>query len=192
MTAPTRIEADFDDIIIDSAVAWQSGDPTSITRGSLSFDPQEEWEQYDFPGKRMNALLLTECVRSRPVIKGSMMMTGENQFLIYRPGGTWSNASEAGGIITTGIRQFTPGAMRAALSTGVYLANFIVIWKRQRNDYIAVEFPKALCTKYGIGSNDNDEGLIPVEIEARQANDGTPKTSVPYLIHTLPSGFAFA
>jgi hypothetical protein len=192
VTSPTLIDADFGDIIIDSAVAWQSGDPTSITRGSLSFEPNEEWEHYDFPGKRMNRLLLTECVRSRPVVKGSMMMTGESQFLIYRPGGSWSNSASAGGIITTGIRQFTPGAMRAALSEGDYLQNFIVIWKRQRGDFIAVEFPLALCTHYGITANDGDEGLIPVEFEARQENAGTPKTSVPYLIHTLPSSFAFA
>lgn len=191
-TQPTLIDADFGDIVIDSAVAWQSGDPTSITRGALSFDPQEEWESYSFPGKTTNVVGLHECVRSRPVVKGTMMLTGESQFLLYRPGGSWANAANAGSIITTGIREYTPGVFRSALSEGAYLQNFIVIWKRQRGDFIAVEFPLALCVKYGISSADKDEGQIPVEIEARQENDGTPRTTRPYLIHMLPSSFAFA
>src|SRR5690349_18716006 len=152
-TPYTQIDADFADVIIDSAVAWQSGAPTSITRGSLSFAPNEEWEHYDFPGKTAPVVGLGEVVRARPVVKGSMMMSGEAQFLIYRPGGTWADTATAGGIITTGAREFTPGAYRTALSEGDYLANFIVLWKRQRGDYLAVEFPLALCTKYGIASN---------------------------------------
>jgi len=192
VTAPTRIVGDFGDIIIDSAVAWQQGNPTSITRGSLSFAPNEEWEHYDFPGKTMPVVALGEVVRSRPVVSGSMMMAGESQFLIYRPGGTWANGTTAGGIITTGVRTYTPGAFRAPLSAGAYLENFIVLWKRQRGDFVAVEFPLALCTKYSIGAKDNDEGLIPVEFQARQENAGTPLASVPYLIHTLPADFEFA
>lgn len=184
--------AELLDIIIDSAVAWQMGNPTSITRGSLTFEPNEEWENYPFPGKTMAVVGLDEVVRSRPVIKGSMMLTGEDQFSMYRPGGSWADGASAGGVSAGDvydIRTFTPGAFRSTLGAGSYLENFIVIWKRLRGDYVAVEFPVALCTHYGIGSQDGDEGLVPVEFEARQENAGTPTASVPYLIHILPSTF---
>lgn len=184
--------AELLDIIIDSAVAWQLGNPMSITRGSLTFEPNEEWENYPFPGKTMAVVGLDECVRSRPVIKGSMMLTGEDQFSMYRPGGSWADGASAGGVSAGDvydIRTFTPGAFRSALGVGAYLENFIVIWKRLRGDYVAVEFPVALCTHFGIGSQDGDEGLVPVEFEARQENAGTPNASVPYLVHILPSTF---
>jgi hypothetical protein len=187
----STIAADLADIIIDSAVAWMLGNPMSITRGSLTFEPNEEWENYDFPGKTMPVVGLDEVVRSKPVVRGNMMLTGEDQLSMYRPGGDWADAESAGGasVGDSSIRTFTPGQFRSALAGGAYLENFIVIWKRLRGDYIAVEFPVALCTKYSIGSQDGDEGQIGVEIEARQANDGTPLSSIPYLIHILPSDF---
>jgi hypothetical protein len=187
----STVAADLADIIIDSAVAWMLGNPMSITRGSLTFEPNEEWENYDFPGKTMPVAGLDEVVRSKPVVRGTMMLTGEDQLSMYRPGGDWADADSAGGasVGDSSIRTFTPGQFRSALAGGAYLENFIVIWKRLRGDYLAVEFPVALCTKYGIGSQDGDEGQIGVEIEGRQANDGTPLSSIPYLIHILPSDF---
>jgi hypothetical protein len=187
MTAPLpfpmgNTAADVDDIIIDSAVAWQNGSQLAPTRGSLSFDPGEEWENYSFPGKTGPVAGLDEVVRSRPTIKGTMMLTGEAQFTVYRPGGTWSDGASAGGVTTSGIRTFTPGAFRASLNVGSYLENFIVFWKRQGGDYIAVEFRFALCTHYNIDSKDGDEGTIAVEFEAVQPNDATP----PYSVYTLP------
>ena len=184
--------AELADIIIDSAVAWQMGNPMSITRGSLTFEPNEEWENYPFPGKTMAVVGMDECVRSRPAVKGNMMLTGEDQFQMYRPGGTWTDGESAGGVSAGDvydIRTYTPGSFRSALGAGSYLENFIVIWKRIRGDYVAVEFPIALCTRYGIVAQDADEGMIAVEIEARQENEGTPKTSIPYLIHILPATF---
>ena len=134
---------------------------------------------------------LDEVVRSKPVVRGNMMLTGEDQLSMYRPGGDWADADSAGGasVGDSSIRTFTPGQFRSALAGGAYLEHYSVIWKRLRGDYIAVEFPVALCTTYGIGSQDGDEGQIGVEIEARQANDGTPLSSIPYLIHILPEDF---
>src|SRR5689334_16269365 len=122
--------ASFDDIIIDSAVAWQADNQLSPTRGSLTFEPNEDWEAYDFPGRTMPVAGLDEVVRSRPVIKGTMMLTGEGQFSVYRPDSTWANGSSAGGVTTSGIRTFTPGAFRTTLGVGAYLRDFLVVWKR--------------------------------------------------------------
>jgi hypothetical protein len=171
-----------------------AGNPTSITRGSLTFDAGEEWENYPFPGKAMAVAGLDEVVRSKPVIRGQMMMTGEQQFeLIYRPGGAWTDETTAGGQAAEGVRTYTPGAFRSPLSTSALIPQLMVIWKRLRGDYIAVEFPYALNTQFGIGSGDADEGLIPVEFEARQdLSSATPKTGVPYLVHILPSTFEFS
>jgi hypothetical protein len=181
--------ADFADIIIDSAVAYQGSTPISVARGGLKFEPNEVWENYTFPGKTMPVVGLDEVVSSRPTISGTMMMTGEAQFTVYRSGGSWGDAAEVVGIITTGARAFTPGAFRSPLAEGSYLQDLFVVWKRQRGDFIAVQFPFALCTHYGISSADGDEGQIAVEFEARQANDGTPATSPPYTVIVIPPTF---
>lgn len=183
---PGNVNADFDDIIIDSAVAWSGDSQISITRGALSFDPQEVWEDYDFPGKTMPVAGLDEVVSSRPIIKGTMMLTGEAQLSIYRPDGTWSDGASAGGVTTSGIRTFTPGAFRSTLVQAKYLRDFIVFWKRQRGDFIAVQFPFALCTKYDLKSQDGDEGMIAVEFEACQPNNAAPSSTPPYTVITLP------
>ena len=61
-----------------------------------------------------------------------------------------------------------------------------MFWKRQGGDYIAVQFPYALCTKYDIASKDGDEGMIAVEFEACQPNNAAPSTTPPYTVITLP------
>jgi hypothetical protein len=170
--------AELADIYYDAGVGYVAGNPLSITRGGGQFDPQEETEDYDFPGKCAPVEGLDEVVSVRPIIRTRFMLTGEYQFTIYRPGGTWADHASI-----EGARTYTPQAMRQALASGVYIRDFIFVWPRARGDYIAVHFPVALVKRYGMGSTDKDEGEIPVEVEAR-IPAGEPLTTVPYLIHT--------
>ena len=179
----TTVVGEFADIIIDSAVLIVDGMQLTISRGGWSFDPGEEWEDHSFPGRTMNTKGCRELVSLKPTIKGNAMMTGEAQITAYRPDGTWADHASI-----AGARTFTPNALRAYLTSSDYLSNVFIVWKRQRGDYIAVEFPTAVCGSYSIGSQDGDEGLIPLTIEAVQdLATGTTKTAVPYRIHTLPS-----
>ena len=41
---------DFDDIITDSAVLVIGGVQFTASRGGWSFEPNETWEDFDFPG----------------------------------------------------------------------------------------------------------------------------------------------
>lgn len=178
----STVIGDFADIILDSAVLIVNGMQLTISRGSWSFDPGEEWEDFPFPGRTMNVKGCRELVRLKPTIKGSAMMAGEVQISAYRPDGTWTDHATI-----AGARTFTPNALRAYL--GEYLSNVFIVWKRLRGDYIAVEFPDAVCGSYSLGSQDNDEGQFPLVIEAVQdlSLGGTTKTTVPYRLHTLPA-----
>jgi hypothetical protein len=174
------VVAELADIYYDAGVGYIAGNPFSITRGGISFDPQEVIEDYDFPGKRAPVEGCDEVVSSRPVMRTRFLLTGESQFEVYRPDGAWSDGE------IEGMRQYVLGAMGRALTTG-YLDNFLAVWPRARGDYIGVLFEKALCRKYTMGSTDKDEGGQDVEIEGR-IPAGDPLTTVPYQIFTLPAG----
>ena len=176
----STLSSEFADIIIDSATLIVNGMQLTASRGGWSFDPGEEWEDHSFPGKTMNTKGCRELVRLKPTIKGNAMMAGEVQISAYRPDGLWADHATI-----AGARTFTPNALRAYL--GEYLQNVFIVWKRQRGDYFAVEFPTAICGGYSIGSQDGDEGLFPLTIEAVQdLSTGTTRTAVPYRLHTLP------
>jgi hypothetical protein len=180
---PTADVAEFADIIIDSATLMVDGVELTISRGGWTFDPGEEWEDYAFPGKTMSTVGARSLVRLKPAIKGTAMLTGEDQITAYRPDGTWAAHSTI-----VGARTFTPGALRAYLTEADYLTNVICIWKRIRGDYIAVEFPFAVCGSWGIGATDGDEGLIQITIEAVQdTGTGTTRTRLPYRIRKVPT-----
>lgn len=178
MSTPAQEMAD---IFYDAGRVYVSGNQISITRGGVTFDPQEKWEDYEFPGKAAPVQGLDEVVESRPVLRTRMMLTGEYQFTVYRPGGTWSD-----GVVSQS-RTYTLPAMRAALATGFYLADVIAVWPRARGDFVAVHFPIALVRQYNMGSLDKDEGGLDIVFEARIPT-GEPNTTVPYRLHTYASG----
>jgi hypothetical protein len=182
--AETADVAEFADIIIDSAVLLIDGVQLSISRGGWTFDPGEEWEDYSFPGKTMSTVGARSLVRLKPTIKGTALLSGEDQITAYRPDGTWANHATI-----VGARTFTPNALRAYLTDADYLTDVICIWKRIRGDYIAVEFPYAVCGNWGINATDADEGLIQITIEAVQDNagTGTTRTRLPYRIRKVPT-----
>lgn len=173
---------DFSDILIDSAVLIVDGVQLTASRGGWSFDPGEEWDDFPFPGRVMNTKGCRELVRLKPTITGTAMIAGEAQISAYRPDGLWSDSAT-----TANVRLFRPNPVRADLTSTDYLQNVFVVWKRQRGDYIAVEFPYAIATSWSVGAQDGDEGLIALTIEAAQSPaSGTTTTRVPYRIHTLP------
>ena len=175
----SRPAAELADIYYDAGVGYIAGNPFSITTGGISFDPGEVLEEYEFPGKRAPVEGCFEFASASPVLRTRFMLTGEYQFEVYRPGGTWSDGE------LEGMRKYVMAALGAALTTG-YLDNFVAIWPRQRGDYIGVLFRKALCRKYGMGSTDKNEGGQDVEILG-VIPAGEPLNTVPYELFTLPA-----
>ena len=181
--AQTTDVAEFADIIVDSAVLMVDGVQLTISRGGWTFDPGEEWDDYSFPGKTMATVGARSLVRLKPTLKGAALLSGETQISAFRPDGTWSAHSTI-----VGARTFTPNALRSYLTDPDYLTNVICLWKRIRGDYIAVEFPYAVCGSFAIGSTDGDEGLLEVLIEAVQGTTGgTTRTRIPYRVRTVPT-----
>jgi hypothetical protein len=173
---------DFGDVIIDSAVLIINGVQLTTSRGGWTFDPGEEWDDFAFPGRVMNTKECRELVKLTPTLKGSAMIVGEDQVSAYRPGGTWSDSTTL-----EDVRLFRPNEVRTELTVADYLTDVFCVWKRQRGDYIAVEFPYAISTSWSLGAQDADEGLIPIVIEAAQSpSAGTTKTRIPYRVHTFP------
>lgn len=177
--------AELADILIDSAVLIVDGVQLTVSRGGWSFDPGEEWDDYSFPGKTMAVVGARQLVRLRPTFKATTLLSGEDQITALRPDGAWADHATI-----TGARTFTPNALRTYLTGADYLTNVWCLWKRQRGDYIAVEFPIAICGDWGVGATDGDEGLFQVVIEAVQDNataGGTTRTRPPYRIRTVPT-----
>lgn len=182
---PTPSVAEFADILIDSAILLIDGTQLTLSRGGWMFDPGEEWEDYPYPGRTMNTVGCRELVRLKPVIKGSALLSGEDQITAYRPDGTWADHASI-----TGARTFTPNDLRTYLGADEYLENVVCLWKRQRGDFIAVEFPVAICGQWNLGATDGDEGLFQIVIEAVQdyPATGTTKDRLPYRIRKTPVG----
>lgn len=176
----TPMAAELADIFYDAGVLYVDGNGFSITRGGAAapFDPGEEWESYEFPGFRAPVEGCDELVRCRPTIRVRCMLTGEYQFTVYRPDGTWADHATI-----DGARVYTLAAMGAALSASKYPKNVIVVWPRQRGDYVGVHFPVALGRRFTMSSADKDEGGLDMEFEAR-IPAGEPLTTVPYRIVT--------
>lgn len=174
---------DWRDVIYDSAVLYVDGDtPVSISRDSFRFEEQAVFDNYEYEGKVAPTYGGDEIVSIAPILTGKFMNVGEAQIARYQPGGAW-NGSDFD-------RTYTPSALRTALSAGVYLSDVRCIWKLWTGGYLQVRFPKALCTSYSIGSQDKNEGEIPVVIEARQnVGSGNPKLISTYYIDRLPAGW---
>src|SRR5690349_22709756 len=183
MTAPVPFAGDFDDIIIDSAQLIVDGTVFTLTRGGLTFEPGEEWDEFTYPGRTMATVGCRELVRLKPVIKGTALLTGEDQITAFRPDGVWADHATI-----TGARTFTPNDLREYFTAADYL-DVMCLWKRQRGDYIAVQFPVAVCGAWDLDAKDGDEGLQQIVLEAVQdyPTPGTTKTRPPYVIRTVPT-----
>lgn len=173
---------DFEDIIIDTAVVYHDeSTPVSITKQGARFDPGWQWDEYDYPGKTASTLGAAELAGMKPVVRTTFMTTGERHWLIYAPGGEWSDGPYG--------RRYTPPALRTAIDSAAYLTNVRTIWKRLRGDFIQVHFPKAIVRTHGIETVDRDEGGIPAEIEGVQdLSSGTPGTVPVYYVDILAEG----
>jgi hypothetical protein len=172
----------FRDLLIDTAVAYlDENKPLSISRGSLAFDPRAVFQPMDFDGQVGPVAGGDELVSLSPVVTGNLMFSGERHIAAYFPGGTWADSSYG--------RTYTPVAPRTVVAA---LTGFRVIWQRLRGDYLSVRFPKALCRAHALSSQDKDEGLFAVEVEARQdlAGNLNPRTTPFFFYDILPIGAA--
>lgn len=178
------VDDPFRDIIINTAVLYHDNNiPISITRGGARFDPGWRFKERGFPGKRANAMGGHVLAGMQPVIRTTMLLTGERQFLVYAPGGAWSDGPYG--------RRYTPPALGAAIPAGAHLSNVRCIWERLRGDYLQVHYPKGIVRTHGIETTDLTEGGLPVEIEAVQdLTSGTPSANRLYYVDILPAGYA--
>lgn len=171
--------------IVDTAGLWANGYPISITRQGFAFDPQETYLEYDYPGKVGSVEGLEELDSMKPVLRGVFLFVGEYELSLYRPGGTW-----AAHATIPNARTYTLASFRAAIGSGISMANVLAVWRLSDGWFFGVEFMKGRCKRWGVHGADKNEGEIAVEVEALWAA-GASRKSPPYRLHLYPPGTEF-
>jgi hypothetical protein len=142
------------------------------TRGGLKFNPGIEIRAVPFDGKKSSRVVgLDRIVNRQPTITGTLLLINEQTLRMFEPGGSGSTLT------------VTPKAAGAMFAVGDY-KKFDVTWDRSGGGTVVVTFPYGLVTQYEIGSQDQNEGEVPITIEACQRlDDGSSTTGeVPYTI----------
>lgn len=167
------------DTILDMAVLRYDvgGTPTvvGVSRGGLKFDPGITLKEMEYDGRRSPIVGGDRVSFRRPNFSGTLLLMGPEDWRIYEPA--------CGGTGTT-PGTVTPKAAGAPFVIGEYLKTVSLTYARSGPGLVVVTFMYGLCTKYEVNATDQNEGEVPLTIEARldradgANNDGT----VPYTI----------
>jgi hypothetical protein len=148
-----------------------------VSRGGLRFDPGISMKEVDYDGRRAPIVGGDRITFRRPTFAGTMLLAGPEDLRLFEPaaGGTGS----APGTVT-------PKPAGTPFVIGEYLKNVSLTFARSGSATATavINFPYGLCTKYEIGSTDENEGEVPITIEARldRADVANNDLTVPYTI----------
>lgn len=161
MTAPiTGFTSSLpDDVILDSAVLYIGGTVFGATQGGLNLELGKEIRNVEFDGKKSKVYLLDRTMMVNPVITGTVIELGPTDVANIEPGAS---------TVTSGVYVGKRGGVQYV--SGDYLSDVSCVWKRGAatgNQYVAVNFPKALVVNWSLGSQDGGEGQLAITLEAR-------------------------
>lgn len=165
-------------LLIDVAVLWfdkQGGDgnPTKygLTVGGVTYEPETEWRQPEFDGRRSAIEGMDRKVFQGGVFTGEVLAELPKHIPLIEPGAT----SAAGSAPETTV--WTPKAASTFLSADTdYLQNVRMVWTKANGTLVGVRMERALGTFTQIAGDDKNEGKISFRIEAR-LEDGAAATS---------------
>lgn len=169
-----------DDILLDTGVLSQkvgaAQEAFGVTRGGTTFTPELEIRNVDFDGKRADIVGLDRIIKRGGKITGTFIQIGATQIKAYEPGSTSATAA--------GATTITPKKASTPLVAADYLTDLTLTFLRANGGSAAVIFPKGLCTKYDIKSQDNSEAEVAAEFSARldMAGVGATTDDAPYKI----------
>lgn len=138
--------------------------PLGGTRGGITFDKGEEWRNIPADGLRGKVAMLDRKTSSDPKLTGTCLLFGPDMVSnVLEPGSTSVNT----GTSPNATQTITPVAPGTLLQRGDY-RRFECIWDRGNGGQAKVTFTMGLVSTWTLGAQDNNEGEIPITIEARQ------------------------
>lgn len=152
------------DVLMDSGVLYISGTPIGVSRGGWRFNVNREVRQLEYDGRRSPERLGDRIVGYRPVISGQLLEFDTADIQRIEFGAAEATAGTPG---TDEVKTYTPLPASTFFSTGHYLDNVRLVFARGSTGYAAIYFPHALIISWDLASQDKDEAVYNVEIEAR-------------------------
>lgn len=183
---PSSFTTDLPDhILIDSAIILY--DPVTpgamvklgATRGGATFRKNREIRHVEFDGMSGEVEGLHRYTTGTPTIEGTFLLLSPATLeTIIEPGSTSDYTAPS----PVDLLTVTPLAFRTMFPTSAY-HRYELLWKRGNGGTAAIVFPKGLAVVDEIGSQDNNEGEMPLIIRAVNAQadiDGLDEVPAPY------------
>lgn len=150
-----------DDILLDTAVLYFGTSLYGATKGGLRYQPQREFRNVEFDGKRSPIKGLDRVVSRMPKIVGTVIEIAPADIALLEPGSTQL-------ALITGVTSFRGKAAGSLFVSGDYVSDVKCIWQRGNGDYFRVRFPSAIIEVFdGPQGADKEEATINIEIGAR-------------------------
>lgn len=150
----------FDPLAPDESVMVKWG----ATRGGLEFVENAEWRSVPFDGASGENEGLHRKTDGVPTITGTTILLSPENLLMLSPGSTQEFVGEGAGAKL----KITPSPFRQMLQTTDY-HRWRCIWKRGSGGTFAVVIPRGLGVLERISGQDNNEGEMPINIRAVNA-----------------------
>lgn len=163
---PTNVTLDEGVFFVNSTTAF------GVTKGPISYQTGEVWQNIGFAGKRCDVALMDRIIEMAPKFSFDLIelssTTGPKLF-----------------TGSTGTTTITPHAASSLLTAGMYQTNVKVYFKQGSGNYFVIIFPMAIIKTTQIVGVDKDAATISVVVEARQDLSSSTDTDV------APMSYAF-
>lgn len=167
------------DIILDAGLLYLANTLIAATRGGLRFNPGIEMRNVEFDGKRSDIGGLDRVTLYAPTIEGTLIEFGATEIGYLMPG--------AGVSVVGGVTTITPIDASVLITNAQLLTNLRALWPRGSGGFAEVNFPKAICTQFGLEGEDNSEVGVPCTFAARldMSVGGAVTDDAPYRIRLI-------
>jgi hypothetical protein len=149
------------------------------TRGGITFNRNDEWRNVPFDGASGETAGLDRKTGGVPTFEGTTIVFGPSVLPALEPG----SATVTDGVDPNAIMTVTPIARRTMLSAATDYSRWECLWKRGNGGTLKVIFPLGRADFNSLGSQDNNEGEVPIVVRAVNDPDdidGNDEVPSPY------------
>lgn len=146
-----------------------------VSAGGLQFHPGIEITKSKYDGQRANIVGGDRITFRNPTIAGTMLQAGPEDLRLFEPGGTGTGSTPGTVIPKKAGIQFV---------IGDYIPGVSLTVNRSGGGTIKYAFAYGLCVQYDINAKPDDNGEIPIVLEARldRADVANDDGTCPYTI----------
>lgn len=137
-----------------------------ISEGGITFNPNAEWRNVSYDGQHAPTKGLDRRVMSTPEITGTIKeVTNQNLLESFEPGGATPSTLKDSGTF---------------LSSGDYISDLAVVFKRSDGSWFGYNLANAICIQYEVaGQGADGEVQVAVTFQGRLAPGATPDELTP-------------